>query len=250
MISSIHHHEALFLPGVIPGILADYRGPLLGPTLLAGTEGMREDVLDGRTHGELLSTHGGRLWAPTDIRLSMARKEVQFRVATWLATGESCPDCGGSGFHPGVTDEGKAPASFGCRACGGDSSRVNMGTGHRRAPTPIWWALPGPSLLQEWVACAVLYASVLRRLSGLTAVEGVLKETHWGTAGCMPGETRTDFKNLSTGSIPFSAYSSKRKDDSREKREKVLSLGYALLSKDKTYLQVELPNAIVLEMSP
>lgn len=246
MISTIYPHEALFLPGVLPGILEDYRGPVLGPVPLRGEEGLRQDVLDGETFKGLLSTYGGRLWAPIDIRLSMARKEVQFRVATWLAMGEPCPDCAGSGFHAGVTDDGKAPAAFGCLSCGGDGSRVKMGTGHRRAPTPVWWALPGPSLLEDWVACAVLYTSVLRRLGGLTAVEGVLKETRWGTAGCLPGETRTDFNNLTTGAISFSAYSGKKKDGRQDKRAEALSLGYALLSEDNFSLRVELPEAIVL----
>lgn len=250
MISTLHANETLLLPGVIPGLLDDYRGPVLGPVQLRGEEGLRQDVLDGETFKGRLSTYGGRLWAPADIRLSMARKEVQFRVATWLAMGEPCLDCAGSGFHPGVTDDGKAPAAFGCLGCGGDGSRVKMGTGHRRAPTPIWWALPGPSLLEEWVACAALYASVLRRLGGLTEVEGVLKETRWGTAGCLPGETRTDFNNLVNGAISFSAYVCKKKDERPDQRAEALSLGYALLSKSNASLQVELPDGVVLERSP
>lgn len=157
---------------------------------------------------------------PKYVRLALRHWEVRARVAQWFDEGVSCDVCGGKGSL-NFSSRRLAPNHTACPEC--------KGTGNLRQPSPIWWALDGPGKMEPWLSAALLWASALRAVAGMSPILGTysVAPVNGGTADdvflCLPnGKPHSDG--------PLKALASA-----------TLAKGYALLDNDQT-MHVAVPD--------
>lgn len=162
MIRTFTPDEALArtVRGDVAGVLDGWCGPVM-----CGER--TERVALGREHvGDVLVVDDGSdalsYWTPSaEIRLFLRSPLVRAHLVGWLGRGERCPGCGGSRWSGTVVGDH-------CGACNG--------TGWLRPPHDRYdWLRPEYfNGLPEWVACALIWGSVMRVSAGMGPIRGHL----------------------------------------------------------------------------
>lgn len=154
-------YDTLPLDARLAGVLEGW----VGPVDVHWRSGMDRWAPSACYGGRVLTDTTGALTTVllTSIRLDLHRPESLHRLADWLAAGQACPTCEGTGAHPLADAKGQT-----CPRC--------RGTGHLRPPTPMWWPLPrelGGTLPALW-SRQVLGWSAESVARGGPAIVGVL----------------------------------------------------------------------------
>ncbi len=112
-----------------------------------------------------------------DLRLPLARPEVQAHLVGWLGRGERCPHglaC--HGLHP---DTAHSPCPSGWSGC----------DGYLRPPADLYHLLKPAALggLPDWIRLALIWGNVVRVAAGMSAIPDVLGEPWLNDPKCGRG---------------------------------------------------------------